>query len=132
MKLRIFGLLSVFVLIALMVTALALLIGITFLATRMGGEFLPKLGEGAIVGTTVRLAGVSVEEAVAYNDRIEKLLLAEFPDEITNIWTRLGSAEIATDRSGRGGAGIGGPDQRAGFEDRIRAGQDRRHKRFVR
>jgi len=80
--------------------ALALLIGVTVLAMRMGGEFLPKLGEGAIVGTTVRLAGVSVEEAVAYNDRIEKLLLAEFPDEITNIWTRLGSAEIATDPMG--------------------------------
>jgi cobalt-zinc-cadmium resistance protein CzcA len=81
-------------------TALALLVGVGFLATRMGGEFLPKLGEGAIVGTSVRLAGVSVEEAVAYNDRIEKLLLTEFPDEITNIWTRLGSAEIATDPMG--------------------------------
>jgi len=80
--------------------ALALLVGVALLASRMGGEFLPKLGEGAIVGTTVRLAGVSVEEAVAYNDRIEKLLLAEFPDEITNIWTRLGSAEIATDPMG--------------------------------
>ena len=80
--------------------ALALLVGVAFLASRMGGEFLPKLGEGAIVGTTVRLAGISVEEAVAYNDRIEKLLLAEFPDEITNIWTRLGSAEIATDPMG--------------------------------
>ena len=83
-----------------LVGALVLLIGITFMASRMGGEFLPKLGEGAIVGTTVRLAGVAVEEAVAYNDRIEKLLLAEFPDEITNIWTRLGSAEIATDPMG--------------------------------
>jgi heavy metal efflux system protein len=80
--------------------ALALLVGVALLASRMGGEFLPKLGEGAIVGTTVRLAGVSVEEAVAYNDRIEKRLLAEFPDEITNIWTRLGSAEIATDPMG--------------------------------
>ena len=80
--------------------AVALLVAVGFLATRMGGEFLPKLGEGAIVGTTVRLAGVSVEEAVAYNDRIEKLLLAEFPDEIANIWTRLGSAEIATDPMG--------------------------------
>src|SRR5512137_351230 len=80
--------------------ALALLVGVALLASRMGGEFLPKLGEGAIVGTTVRLAGVSVDEAVAYNDRIEKLLLAEFPDEITNIWTRLGSAEIATDPMG--------------------------------
>jgi len=80
--------------------ALAVLVGVAVLASRMGGEFLPKLGEGAIVGTTVRLAGVSVEEAVAYNTRIEQLLLAEFPDEITNIWSRLGSAEIATDPMG--------------------------------
>ncbi len=80
--------------------ALAVLAGAGFLASRMGGEFLPKLGEGAIVGTSVRLAGISVEEAVAGNSRIEKLLLAEFPDEITNIWTRLGSAEIATDPMG--------------------------------
>ena len=81
-------------------SALALLAGTLFLASRMGGEFLPKLGEGAIVGTTVRVAGVSVEEAVAVNLRIEKLLLAEFPNEITNIWTRLGSAEVATDPMG--------------------------------
>jgi len=80
--------------------ALAITVAAAALAARMGGEFLPKLGEGAIVGTTVRLAGISVEEAVAYNDRIEKLLLAEFPDEIANIWTRLGSAEIATDPMG--------------------------------
>ena len=80
--------------------ALTMLTGTAALAFRMGGEFLPKLGEGAIVGTTVRLAGVSVDEAVAYNTRIEKLLLAEFPNEITNIWSRLGSAEIATDPMG--------------------------------
>ena len=85
---------------AVLVGALALLVGTVLLASRMGGEFLPKLGEGAIVGTTVRVAGVSVEEAVAVNDRIEKLLLAEFPNEITNIWTRLGSAEVATDPMG--------------------------------
>jgi len=70
------------------------------LASRMGGEFLPKLGEGAIVGTTVRLAGISVDEAVAQNDRIERVLMAEFPDEIEHIWTRLGTAEVATDPMG--------------------------------
>lgn len=80
--------------------AAALIAGATLIALRTGGEFLPKLGEGAIVGTSVRLAGVSVEEAVAQNDRLEKLLLAEFPDEISNIWTRLGSAEVATDPMG--------------------------------
>ncbi len=80
--------------------ALALLAAVGVLATRMGGEFLPRLGEQAIVGTTVRLAGISVDEAVAYNDRIEKILLAEYPDEIANIWTRLGTAEVATDPMG--------------------------------
>lgn len=43
--------------------ALGLLAGAGVLAARMGGEFLPRLGEGAIVGTSVRVAGVSVEEA---------------------------------------------------------------------
>jgi len=80
--------------------ALALFIGAVLIASRMGGEFLPKLGEGAIVGTTVRLAGISVDEAVAQNDRIERALMAEFPDEIEHIWTRLGTAEVATDPMG--------------------------------
>jgi cobalt-zinc-cadmium resistance protein CzcA len=37
---------------------------------------------------------------VAQNDRIEQALLAEFPDEIEHIWTRLGTAEVATDPMG--------------------------------
>ena len=85
---------------AALLSALTIFVTVMALASRMGGEFLPKLGEQAIVGTTVRLAGISVDEAVAYNDRIEKILLAEFPDEIANIWTRLGTAEVATDPMG--------------------------------
>ena len=80
--------------------AVALVAGGALLATRMGGEFLPKLGEQALAVSTVRLAGVSVDEAVALNERIEKEMLAEFPDEIEHIWTRLGTAEVATDPMG--------------------------------
>lgn len=80
--------------------AALLFVGAVLIASRMGGEFLPKLGEGAIVGTTVRLAGISVDEAVAQNDRIEQVLMKEFPDEIEHIWTRLGTAEVATDPMG--------------------------------
>ncbi len=80
--------------------ALAWVVLAGVLATRTGGEFLPRLGEGAIVGTTVRLAGLSVDESVAQNHRIEQVLLAEFPDEIEHIWTRLGTAEVATDPMG--------------------------------
>jgi cobalt-zinc-cadmium resistance protein CzcA len=77
-----------------------LVAGGAWLATRLGGEFLPKLGEQALAVSTVRLAGVSVDEAVALNDRIERELLAQFPDEIEHIWTRLGTAEVATDPMG--------------------------------
>lgn len=83
----------------LMAAALIVAGGVA-LATRLGGEFLPKLGEQALAVSTVRLAGVSVDEAVALNDRIERELLAEFPNEIEQIWTRLGTAEVATDPMG--------------------------------
>jgi cobalt-zinc-cadmium resistance protein CzcA len=81
-------------------TVFILLIGTAFIGTRLGGEFIPKLKEGSIVINTIRLAGVSIEEAVAYNSRIEKLLLGLFPDEIKNIWSRVGTAEVATDPMG--------------------------------
>jgi cobalt-zinc-cadmium resistance protein CzcA len=80
--------------------AVAIVAGGAWLATRMGGEFLPRLGEGAIVATSVRLAGISVDESVAQNHQIEQRLLAEFPDEIEHVWTRLGTAEVATDPMG--------------------------------
>lgn len=77
------------------------LVGLAALvATRIGGEFLPKLGEQALAVSTVRLSGISVDEAVAWNGRIERSLLEEFPDEIARIWTRLGTAEVATDPMG--------------------------------
>jgi cobalt-zinc-cadmium resistance protein CzcA len=80
---------------------LAALISVTaVVAGGLGGEFLPKLTEGSIVINTIRLAGVSIDEAVAYNTRIEQLLLAEFPDEIRHVWSRLGTAEVATDPMG--------------------------------
>ena len=69
-------------------------------AMRLGGEFLPKLGEGALVINVVRLAGVAIGEVVDSNTRIERLLLAHFPDEIDRVWSRAGTAEIATDPMG--------------------------------
>ena len=70
------------------------------LATRLGSEFVPRLNEGTIVINTVRLAGVSVDESVRYGTRIERALSGTFPDEIERVWTRTGSAEIATDPMG--------------------------------
>jgi cobalt-zinc-cadmium resistance protein CzcA len=69
-------------------------------AVRTGGEFLPKLGEGTLVVNVIRLAGVDVDEAAASNTRLERMILAAFPDEVRRAWSRLGTAEIATDPMG--------------------------------
>ena len=70
------------------------------IASRMGGEFLPKLSEGTLVVNVIRLAGVHVDEAAASNTLLEQLILEQFPDEVERAWSRLGTAEIATDPMG--------------------------------
>ncbi len=85
----------------LVVTAVALLVvGAGGLATRLGSEFVPRLREGALVINTIRLAGVSVDESVRYGLQIERTLEQAFPDEIERVWTRTGTAEVATDPMG--------------------------------
>ncbi len=67
---------------------------------RLGAEFIPRLSEQAVVINTVRIAGVSLDESVRYGTQIERLLLREYPDEIKRVWTRTGTAEVATDPMG--------------------------------
>jgi cobalt-zinc-cadmium resistance protein CzcA len=69
-------------------------------APNLGAEFIPRLSEGAIALGTVRLAGTSLEESVATNTMVEKVLLKAFPDEIRHVWSRAGTAEVATDPMG--------------------------------
>jgi cobalt-zinc-cadmium resistance protein CzcA len=81
-------------------TAAVVVIAAGFLASRLGAEFVPRLGEQAIVINTVRASGISLDESVRYGSRIERLLLERYPDEVRHIWTRTGSAEVATDPMG--------------------------------
>ncbi len=69
-------------------------------ATRLGGEFIPRLSEGAIVINTIRIAGISIDESTQYNAEIERILLETFPDEVRHVWSRIGTAEVATDPMG--------------------------------
>ncbi|WP_437971979.1 CusA/CzcA family heavy metal efflux RND transporter [Sorangium sp. So ce260] len=85
---------------AVLAGAVLLLGNAVFLATRLGAEFVPRLREGTIVANTVRLAGVSSGESIRYGTRLERLLLERFPDEIERVWTRTGTAEVATDPMG--------------------------------
>lgn len=81
--------------VALIMVALGVL-----LFTRLGAEFVPRLSEGTIAINLVRLAGISLDQSVEYNTRIEKLLLDKFPDEVEHVWTRTGTAELSTDPMG--------------------------------
>ena len=84
----------------ILVLVLGLMVIAGYRSTQMGGEFVPRLSEGAITINTIRLAGVSIEESVRYNTKIEQVLLAEFPDEIEHVWSR--------NRDGRGRHGPNG------------------------
>src|SRR5262249_12444834 len=78
----------------------AVTVATTILGLGLGSEFVPRLSEGTIVINTIRLASVSLEESLEYGGHIEALLRAEFPDEIDQIWSRTGTAEVATDPMG--------------------------------
>ena len=66
----------------------------------LGGEFIPHLSEGSLVANTIRLAGVSIDESIRGNTKLEALLIEEFPDEVEHVWSRIGTAEVATDPMG--------------------------------
>ncbi|MFO0965017.1 MAG: CusA/CzcA family heavy metal efflux RND transporter [Gemmataceae bacterium] len=70
------------------------------IAPSLGSEFVPTLSEGAIVMGVVRLPDTPIERSIEENTRIEQAILKAFPDEVRHIWSRVGSAEIATDPMG--------------------------------
>ena len=85
----------------LVVAAAALLFvaGLAVAGTR-GGEFIPKLDEGAIALQMWRLPSVSVDEAARQSTHLERVLLEEFGDEIETVVSKTGRPEIATDPMG--------------------------------
>ncbi|MCG8406187.1 MAG: CusA/CzcA family heavy metal efflux RND transporter [Phycisphaerales bacterium] len=78
---------------------LILLFG-AYLATQLGATFIPRLYEQAIAINTVRLAGVSLDESVRYGTQLEKVIQEKFPNEVRDIWSRTGTAQVATDPMG--------------------------------
>ncbi len=69
--------------------------GIVF--TRLGSTFIPELDEGAIAISGFYKAGTSLSEVVARSSKLEKVLVAEFPNEISHVMSRIGRPEVATD-----------------------------------
>jgi cobalt-zinc-cadmium resistance protein CzcA len=84
----------------LMVAGSALLFAFGVIAPQLGSEFVPRLSEGSIIVNVVRLAGSDLDESNRYNTQMERTLLEKFPDEIAHVWSRVGTAEVATDPMG--------------------------------
>lgn len=63
---------------------------------RLGAEFVPKLDEGSITAMFYKPVGMSVEESIRTDLEAARRLRAKFP-EITRVFTRIGTSEIASD-----------------------------------
>jgi cobalt-zinc-cadmium resistance protein CzcA len=67
------------------------------IALQLGTEFVPRLSEGAIVVGIIRPPGTNLAESLRVNQRMERILLEKFPDEVAMAWSRVGSPEVPTD-----------------------------------
>src|SRR6266550_6295524 len=76
--------------------AIAVFAGSIWLFSRLGAEFVPKLDEGSITAMLYKPVGMSMEDSLQTDVDVENRLHAEFP-EITRVFSRIGTSEIATD-----------------------------------
>lgn len=64
--------------------------------SRLGGEFMPQLDEGSLAIQALLKPGSSLSETIDATNKIENILLEQFP-EITDVIARIGVSEIPTD-----------------------------------
>ncbi len=68
-----------------------------FLFSRMGGEFIPTLDEGDIMMHGFCKPGTSLTQTLESHRLAQKIILDNFPDEVEQVISKIGSAEIPTD-----------------------------------
>lgn len=64
---------------------------------RMGGEFIPTLDEGDIMMHGFLRPGTSLTQTLESHRLAQNLILENFPDEVEQVISKIGSAEIPTD-----------------------------------
>ena len=89
-----------FKLAVLAFAAALLLFTFVFLAPTLGEEYLPELSEGTIAINIIRPVGTRLDTSIESNTQMERALLRAFPDEVKHVWSRVGSADVATDPMG--------------------------------
>lgn len=76
-------------------TAVVIVVLSGLLTTKMGTEFVPSLNEGDIALHAIRIPGTSLTTAIEMQHELEESIKA-FP-EVDRVFTKIGTAEIATD-----------------------------------
>src|SRR5690606_22019337 len=76
--------------IAIVVVVLSIL-----LTTRLGSEFVPSLNEGDIALHAIRIPGTSLTTSVEMQNELEKTIKSFA--EVERVFSKIGTAEIATD-----------------------------------
>jgi heavy metal efflux system protein len=76
--------------------ALALFALAIVIFNRLGADFIPKLDEGAFTMMVFRASSISLDATVEAQRRTDREIKARVP-EVTHVFSRIGSAEIATD-----------------------------------
>jgi heavy metal efflux system protein len=76
---------------ALALFALALVI-----FNRLGADFIPKLDEGAFTMMVYRTSSINIDESVEQQRKTDREIATRVP-EVAHVFSRIGSAEIATD-----------------------------------
>lgn len=81
-----------------LVTSVLLLFGVALLLfSRMGAVFIPQLDEGDFAVHPILKPGTSLTETIRINTQLEKTLMKEFPNEVDQVATKIGTGEIPTD-----------------------------------
>ena len=75
--------------------AALLVIASGYVATRMGGEFIPSLDEGDIAAHAMRIPGTSLSQSVDMQIKLEAVL-RQIP-EVSEVFSKIGTPEVATD-----------------------------------
>jgi cobalt-zinc-cadmium resistance protein CzcA len=81
------------------VVGVALFALAAFVFGRLGAEFVPQLDEGSFATHMIRTTSIGLDASIDMQKRGEKLLLEKFP-EVAYTFSRIGTAEIATDPMG--------------------------------
>ncbi|PIY12509.1 MAG: CusA/CzcA family heavy metal efflux RND transporter [Flexibacter sp. CG_4_10_14_3_um_filter_32_15] len=80
------------------VVIFVLIFGVSvYMFSQMGGEFIPTLEEGDFAMQLTLPAGSSLEESIKTSTAAEQILIKNFPNEVRDVVSKIGTAEIPTD-----------------------------------